>query len=59
MILAGNPARPLRPRFTSDIVDAMTRIARWDWPHDGLKSAMLDIRSLDAGAFCANFAIRA
>jgi acetyltransferase-like isoleucine patch superfamily enzyme len=31
-IVAGNPAREVRRRFTDDQVDAMLAIAWWDWP---------------------------
>ncbi len=57
-IAVGNPARPLRARFDPAIVAALTRIAWWDWPHDRLKSAIGDIRSLDAAAFCAKYGAR-
>lgn len=54
-IVVGNPARLLRPRFAPDIIDALTRIAWWNWPHDRLRLAMADIRRFDAGAFCAKY----
>ena len=31
-IWAGNPARQVKTRFTSDVVDALLRVAWWDWP---------------------------
>lgn len=58
-IAVGNPARPLRLRFAPDIIDALTLIAWWDWPHDRLRLAMPDIRTFDAGAFCAKYDIPA
>ena len=33
-IVAGNPARVLRMRFPSDIVERLMRIAWWNWPDD-------------------------
>lgn len=51
MIVAGTPARPLRPRFPAAIVDRMLALAWWDWPHDALRAALADFRSLPAEAF--------
>lgn len=31
MIVGGNPARPIRPRFSQDVIDALQEIAWWDW----------------------------
>ena len=33
-IWAGNPARKVKTRFSSDVIDALLRIAWWDWPLD-------------------------
>lgn len=52
-VVVGNPGRVLRLRFPEAIVDALQRIAWWDWPHDRLGRAMDDIRSLGAAEFCA------
>ena len=54
-IVVGNPARILRMRFPEPIVDALHRIAWWDWPHTRLGTAMHDIRTLGAEAFCARY----
>jgi acetyltransferase-like isoleucine patch superfamily enzyme len=37
MIAVGVPARVLRPRFPEHIVDALLRIAWWDWDHATLR----------------------
>ncbi|MCV2881514.1 DapH/DapD/GlmU-related protein [Actibacterium sp. XHP0104] len=50
-IVAGNPARPLRDRQPPEIAERMIRLAWWDWPHDALRAALDDFRSLSAGAF--------
>jgi hypothetical protein len=34
-------------------MEALQRIAWWDWDHDRLRIAMHDIRTLSATEFCA------
>lgn len=55
-IVAGNPARPVRPRFPAEVADALQRLAWWDWSHDRLRDALPDFRSLLAEAFLAKYA---
>jgi phosphonate metabolism protein (transferase hexapeptide repeat family) len=50
-IVAGNPARLVRPRFAPDIAQRMLALAWWDWPHDRLRAALPDFRALSAPAF--------
>jgi len=33
-IVAGNPARVIRTRFSSERIEALERIAWWDWPRE-------------------------
>ncbi len=54
-VVVGNPGRVLRLRFPAPVVEALHRIAWWDWPHDRLGHAMADIRSLGAAEFCARY----
>ncbi len=51
-IVVGNPARLLRLRFPPEIVDALQRIAWWNWPHERIGAAMQDFRVLGAETFC-------
>jgi phosphonate metabolism protein (transferase hexapeptide repeat family) len=51
-VAVGVPARVIRHRFPPDIVDALRRIAWWDWPHERLGQALHEFRTLDAAAFC-------
>jgi hypothetical protein len=51
MIMAGVPARPLRARFAPKIADRLMALAWWDWPHERLRAALEDFRSLTAEAF--------
>lgn len=55
MIVAGLPAAPMRPRFSSDIADRMMALAWWDWPHDQLRIALEDFRTLKAEAFLGRY----
>lgn len=51
-VVAGNPARLLRYRFEPHVIEALLRIAWWNWPHERLGTAMADFRGLGAEAFC-------
>ncbi len=50
-IVVGNPARVLRLRFDPAVIERLQRLGWWDWPHDRLRTAMQDFRSLSAEAF--------
>ena len=50
-IVAGNPARVIRPRFRPDVAQRMQALAWWDWPHERLRLALDDFRSLPVEAF--------
>ena len=51
MIVAGCPAVPLRARFAQGVIDRLLALAWWDWPHDRLRAALEDFRTLQAEAF--------
>lgn len=34
MIVAGNPAKPLKARFSDDIIKALQKASWWDWPEE-------------------------
>lgn len=55
MIMAGIPAQPLRARFATGVADRLMALAWWDWPHDRLRSALTDFRSLQAEAFLEKY----
>ncbi|MGJ8590708.1 MAG: chloramphenicol acetyltransferase [Yoonia sp.] len=55
MIVAGIPAVPLRARFPQDVADRLMVLAWWDWPHDRLRRALTDFRSLGAEAFLERY----
>lgn len=45
-IVGGNPARPIRDRFTQDEVRSLVRLAWWDWPIEIITE---NIRTIAAG----------
>lgn len=50
-IVAGAPARVLRPRFSPDIAARLERLAWWDWPRDRLFEAVPDMQAMSVEAF--------
>lgn len=50
-IVVGNPARTLRYRFAPETVERMHALAWWNWPHEKLRQALPDFRTLSAEAF--------
>lgn len=55
IIVAGIPAVPLRSRYAPGIADRMIALAWWDWPHEALRAALDDFRSLSAEAFLERY----
>jgi phosphonate metabolism protein (transferase hexapeptide repeat family) len=55
MIVAGNPARPVRPRFPEAIAARLAELAWWDWGHDVLQRALPDFRELPVEAFLGKY----
>ncbi len=54
-VVVGVPARVVRFRFAPEIVEALQRIAWWDWARSRLAEGLEDFRRLDAGAFCRKY----
>jgi phosphonate metabolism protein (transferase hexapeptide repeat family) len=54
-IVAGNPARPVRRRFTETIAGRLAELAWWDWDHETLRRALPDFRKLDVEAFLEKY----
>lgn len=50
-IVAGNPAREIRRRFSDEQVDALQSIAWWDWPLDKIHESVSLLSSSDVDAF--------
>jgi phosphonate metabolism protein (transferase hexapeptide repeat family) len=54
-IVAGNPARMIKRRFSEDIADRLARLAWWDWSHETLRQALPDFRKLAVEDFLAKY----
>jgi phosphonate metabolism protein (transferase hexapeptide repeat family) len=52
-IVAGNPARVIRARFTDEIAARLQRLAWWDWSHERLQAALPDFQKLSIEHFLA------
>ncbi|MGB0684280.1 MAG: chloramphenicol acetyltransferase [Magnetovibrionaceae bacterium] len=50
-VVAGNPGRPIRKRFTDRQIDQLLEIAWWDWSHERLRRDLADFRSLGIDGF--------
>lgn len=50
-IVAGSPARPIRPRFPAEIVERLLRLQWWDWPVEMVYRSMPDIQTLEIAVF--------
>ncbi|MBI5260421.1 MAG: chloramphenicol acetyltransferase [Bradyrhizobium sp.] len=53
--VAGNPARPIRRRFSEDIAGRLAELAWWDWDHGSLRSALPDFRKLSVEDFLTKY----
>lgn len=54
-IVAGVPARVIRPRFDKATEEGLLAIAWWHWSHDTLAAALEDFRSLSAEEFVKKY----
>ncbi|MES2039146.1 MAG: Vat family streptogramin A O-acetyltransferase [Pseudomonadota bacterium] len=52
-IVGGNPAKPIRRRFTDDVIDTLEQIAWWDWPAEKISRHISIIIAGDMGALKA------
>lgn len=50
-IVVGNPARPVRRRFSEAVAERLERLAWWDWDHARLRRALPEFRALPVEAF--------
>jgi virginiamycin A acetyltransferase len=46
-IVGGNPAKVIRPRFTSEVINALEEIKWWDWDHQKITRNLTIIISND------------
>jgi phosphonate metabolism protein (transferase hexapeptide repeat family) len=54
-IVGGNPARPIRRRFSEAIASRLVRLKWWDWDHDALRTALPDFRTLAVEDFLEKY----
>jgi phosphonate metabolism protein (transferase hexapeptide repeat family) len=54
-IVGGNPARPIKRRFSDDVADRLARLSWWDWDHDSLRAALPDFRRLGVEEFLEKY----
>jgi phosphonate metabolism protein (transferase hexapeptide repeat family) len=57
-IVAGNPARVIRRRFSESIADRLVRLNWWDWDHESLRTALPDFRKLTIEEFLDTYETR-
>ena len=50
-VVAGNPARPIKRRFSEAVADRLARLAWWDWDHEALRRALPDFKKLGIEEF--------
>lgn len=54
-IVAGNPARAIRRRFSEEVTNRLAELAWWDWDHETLRTALPDFRKLTVEEFIAKY----
>jgi hypothetical protein len=54
-IVGGNPAKPIRWRFSERIADELMTLAWWNWEHDRLRIALPDFRNLPIEDFVEKY----
>jgi phosphonate metabolism protein (transferase hexapeptide repeat family) len=54
-IVAGNPAGPIKRRFSEAISGRLVELAWWDWDHAALRRALADFRELSIKDFLAKY----
>jgi phosphonate metabolism protein (transferase hexapeptide repeat family) len=54
-IVAGNPARVIKPRFPEAIARRLSTLAWWNWSHDQLHHALSDFRTLQIEGFLEKY----
>jgi phosphonate metabolism protein (transferase hexapeptide repeat family) len=57
-IVGGNPARPIKRRFSEDIAGRLEALKWWDWDHEALRQALPDFRKLGIEDFLDKYAAR-
>ncbi|MEL6434383.1 MAG: chloramphenicol acetyltransferase, partial [Pseudomonadota bacterium] len=50
-------AKVMRLRQPRDVAERLIALAWWDWPHEQLRHALDDFRSLEAAAFLEKYEV--
>ncbi len=58
VIVAGNPAKPIRPRFPPDVAARLQRLEWWNWSREKLRRALPDFRALAVENFLEKYEAR-
>jgi hypothetical protein len=58
-IVGGNPAKPIRRRFSEKIEERLMRLAWWDWSNEQLRAALPDFRNAPIEAFLEKYEVLA
>lgn len=54
-IVAGVPAKPIRRRFSLELIAGLQDIGWWDWSAEQLAGALMDFRQLDVEKFVTKY----
>jgi acetyltransferase-like isoleucine patch superfamily enzyme len=54
-IVVGNPARHVRYRFSSDVVEGLLQIAWWDWSEEDVVGRIDELMSSDLAGFISKY----
>lgn len=54
-VVAGVPAKPIKPRLPEAVAERLMALGWWDWSHDRIRAALPDFRSLPAEAFLEKY----
>ena len=54
-IVGGNPARPIKRRFSEEVAGRLAELAWWNWDHETLRRALPDFRKLTVEDFLAKY----
>jgi phosphonate metabolism protein (transferase hexapeptide repeat family) len=58
-IVAGNPARIVRPRFPDHIAERLQKLAWWNWSHERLRTALPEFQRLPVEGFLDRYELEA
>ncbi|WP_293915228.1 CatB-related O-acetyltransferase [Deinococcus sp.] len=57
-VVAGNPAKPVKKRFSDDVIEALEQIQWWNWPVEKIRGEFKGLLSDNVQEFVAKHTIR-